>query len=273
MRKVHIIKAMVFPVVKYGRESWTVKKAERQRTDAFELWCWRRLLRVLWSARRSNQSILKEISPEYSLEGLMLKPSSNALATWCEELTHWNRPWYWERLKAGGEGDDRGWVGWMTSLTQCPWVWVSSGRGWRTGKPGVLPSMRSLRAGHWAPEQQQQCSEMKMRHKGVYGSQTWRWTRGSRRKVLRTAWHLSVKFRTPEQGNSAEGRRWGRATEEEEQEGWLGEGEGSGRRAKPDWGPRCSRNQPKEMGSHCRWQGFFPPLRNSCPGLPWRSCS
>ena len=70
---VHIVKAMVFPVVKYGCESWTIKKAEHQRTDAFELWCWRRLLRVLWTSRRSNQSILKESSPEYSLEGLMLK--------------------------------------------------------------------------------------------------------------------------------------------------------------------------------------------------------
>ena len=71
--KVHLIKAMVFPVVMYGCEIWTIKKPERQRIDAFELWCWRRLFRVLWAARRSNQSILKEISPEYSLEGLMLK--------------------------------------------------------------------------------------------------------------------------------------------------------------------------------------------------------
>ena len=71
--KVHLVKAMVFPVVMYGCESWTIKKAEHRRIDAFELWCWRRLLRVLWTIRRSNQSILKEISPEYSLEGLMLK--------------------------------------------------------------------------------------------------------------------------------------------------------------------------------------------------------
>ena len=71
--KVHLVKAMVLPVVMYGCESWTIKKAECQRTDAFELWCWRRLLRVPWTARRSNQSILREISPEYSLEGLMLK--------------------------------------------------------------------------------------------------------------------------------------------------------------------------------------------------------
>ena len=71
--KVHLVKAMVFPVIMYGCESWTEKKAESQRTDAFELWCWRRLLRVPWTARRSNQSILKEINPEYSLEGLILK--------------------------------------------------------------------------------------------------------------------------------------------------------------------------------------------------------
>ena len=71
--KVHLVKAMVFPVVTYGCESWTIKKAERQRIDVFELWCWRRLLRVPWTSRRSNQSIQKEISPEYSLEGLMLK--------------------------------------------------------------------------------------------------------------------------------------------------------------------------------------------------------
>ena len=107
--KVHIVKTMVFPVVIYGYEIWTIKKAEHGRTDAFELWCWRRLLEVCWTERISNQSILKEISPEYSLEGMMLSCSSNTLATWCEELTHWKRPSCWERLKAGGEGDDRGW--------------------------------------------------------------------------------------------------------------------------------------------------------------------
>ena len=149
--KVHIVKAMVFPAVIYGCESWTIKKAEQQRIDAFELWCWRRLLRVPWAARRSNQSILKNINPEYSLERLMLK--LNALATWSEELTHWKSPWCWERLKAGGEGHDRGWDGWMASPT---WVWVSSGRWWNTGKPGVLQSMGSQRVGHdWEAEQQQ----------------------------------------------------------------------------------------------------------------------
>ena len=142
---------MVFPVVMYGCESWTVKMAECRRIDAFELWCWKRLLRVPWTARRSKESILKEISPEYSLEGLMRSWSSNTLATWCKELIHWKRPWCWERLKAGGAGDDRGWGGWMTSLTQWTWVRASSGRWWRTGKPGVLQSMGSQRVGHdWA---------------------------------------------------------------------------------------------------------------------------
>ena len=106
--KVHLVKAMVFPVVTYGCESWTIKKAERSRIDAFELWYWRRLLRVRWTARRSNQSILKENSPEYSLKDWCWSLNSNSLATWCEELTLWNGPWCWERLKVGGEGDDRG---------------------------------------------------------------------------------------------------------------------------------------------------------------------
>ena len=126
--KVHLVKAMVFPAVMYGCESWTIKEAECQRSDAFELWCWRRLLRVPWTARRSNQSILKEISPEYSLEGLMRSWSSSTLATWCEELTPWKRPWCWERLKAGEEGVDRGqvlgWHHWLMEFTQTYVHWV-----------------------------------------------------------------------------------------------------------------------------------------------------
>ena len=137
----------------YGYESWIIKKAEHWRIDAFELWCWRRLLRVPWTARRPNQSILKEISPEYSLEGLSWSWNSNTLATWCEELTHWKSSWCWERLKAEGEGDNRGWAGWMTSPTQWTWVWVNSRSWWWTGKPGVLQSMGSQTAGHdWATE-------------------------------------------------------------------------------------------------------------------------
>ena len=99
------------------------KITEEWKMDAFELWCWRRLLRLSWTVGRSNQSILKEFSPECSLEGLMLKLSSNTLATWCEELTHLKRPWCWEWLKVGGEGDSRGWDGWMASPTQWTWIW------------------------------------------------------------------------------------------------------------------------------------------------------
>ena len=113
----------------YGCESWTIKKAEGQRIDAFELSCWRRLLRVPWTMRRSNQSILKEIIPEYSLEGQMLK-LIHTLANWCEELAYWKRPWCWESLKDGGEGDDRGWDGWRASLIQWTWVRVNSGSWW-----------------------------------------------------------------------------------------------------------------------------------------------
>ena len=114
-----------FPVVMYGWESWTIKKAEDWRIDVFELWCWRRLLRVPWTARRSNQSILKEINPNFPWKDWCWSWSSSTLATWCEDLTQWKRLCCWERLKAGGEGDDRGWDGWMASLTQGMWVWAS----------------------------------------------------------------------------------------------------------------------------------------------------
>ena len=147
--KVHLVKAMVFPVVMYGCESWTIKKAEHQRTDAFELCCWRRLLRVPWTARRSNQSILREISPEYSLEDWCWSWNSNILAIWCEELTHWKRPWCWERLRAGGEGNDRGWDGWIASLTRWTWVWVNSGGWWWTGRPGMLQSIGVAKSQTW----------------------------------------------------------------------------------------------------------------------------
>ena len=125
-----------------------------QKIDALELWCWRRLLRVPWTEKTSSQSILKEISPEYSLEGLMLNWnwSSNTLATWYEELTYWKRLWCWERLREG-EGDNRGWDDWMASPTRWTWVWVDSGSWWWTGRPDVLQFMGSQRVGHdWATE-------------------------------------------------------------------------------------------------------------------------
>ena len=115
--KVRLVKAMVFPVVMYGCESWTIKKGEHQRIDAFELWCWR-LLRVPWTARRSNQSILKEIGPEYSLEGWCWNCNSNTLATWYEELTHWKRSWCWKNWRQEEKGmmtEDEmiGWHHWL----------------------------------------------------------------------------------------------------------------------------------------------------------------
>ena len=123
----YIVEVMVFPVVMYGCESWTIKKAEHWRIDAFKLWCWRRLLRVPWTSKRSNQSILKEMDPEYSLEGLMLKLKFQYFGR-CEESTRWKRSRCWERLKAGGEGGDRGWDGCMASLTQWMWIWANYGR-------------------------------------------------------------------------------------------------------------------------------------------------
>ena len=139
-----------FPVVMYGCESWTVKKAERWKIDVFELWCWRRLLRVPWTARRSNQSILKEISPGYSLEQLMLKLN---LQYFGKGLTHWKRLWCWEGFGVGGKGDDRGRDGWMGSPIRWMWVWVNSRSWWWTGRPGMLRFMGSQRVGHnWATE-------------------------------------------------------------------------------------------------------------------------
>ena len=140
--KVRLVKAMVFPVVELEyKKTWTLKN-----------WCfWTivlgKTLEVPWTARRSNQSILKEFSPGISVEGMMLKLKLQYFATSCEELTHWKRLLCWEGLWAGGEGDDRGWDGWMASLTRR----IESE--WWTGRPGVLQFMGSQRVGHnWAPE-------------------------------------------------------------------------------------------------------------------------
>ena len=151
--KVLLVKAMVFPVVMYGCESWTVKKAERRRIDAFELWCWRRLLRVPWTARKSNQSILK-ISPGCSLEGLMLKLK-------LQYFGHlmWRVDSLEKTLMLGGTGDKRRrgqermrWLDGITIMVMT-WVWVNSGSWWWIGRPGVLWFMESQRVGYyWVTE-------------------------------------------------------------------------------------------------------------------------
>ena len=152
LTKVCLVKALVFPVVMYECESWTIKKAEHRRIGPFELWCWRYMNRKIKPVHpKGNQS--------WSLEGLMLKLKLQTLATWCEEPTYRKRTWCWEQLKAGGEGDDRGWDGWMASLTLWTWVWTNSGRYWRTRKPGVLRSRGLQRVGHdRAAKRQQQGS-------------------------------------------------------------------------------------------------------------------
>ena len=151
--KVSMVKTMVFPVVLYRYEGWTIKNAEHWIIDAFELWYWRRLLRVPWTARRSNQSFLKEINTEYSLEGLKLKlqyfgylmlRADSLEKTLMLEMTK-------GRKRRGRQRN--GW-GWMASLTQWTWVWASSGSWWWTGKPGMLQSMGSQRVTHdWSTEQ------------------------------------------------------------------------------------------------------------------------
>ena len=143
---------MVFPVVMYGCESCTMKKAECQEIDGFELWCWRRLLRVPWTARRSNQSILK-ISTGCSLEGLMLKLKLQYFGHFMQRVDLLEKTLMLGGLGAGGEEDDRGWDCWMASPTQWTWVWVNSGSRWWTGRPGVLWFMGSQRVGHdWVTE-------------------------------------------------------------------------------------------------------------------------
>ena len=154
LTKVRLVKAMVFPVVMYGWEIWTIKKAEHWRIDAFGLWYWRRLLRVPWTARKSNQSILKEISPECSLEGLKFKLK-------LQYFGHlmWRADSFEKTLMLGKiegrrrRGRQRMRWGWTASLTRWTWVWVNSGSWWWTGRPGMVWFMGSQRVGHdWATE-------------------------------------------------------------------------------------------------------------------------
>ena len=137
--------------------SWTIKKAEGQRIDAFELWCWRRLLRVPWTARRSNQSILKEISPEYSLKGLMLKTKLQYFGHLMRRTDSFEKTLMLGKIEGGSRRGCRGWDGWMASPTRWTWVWVNSRSWWWTGRPGMLQSMALQRVRHdWATEEQQQ---------------------------------------------------------------------------------------------------------------------
>ena len=139
--KVRLVKAMVFPVTKYGCESWTIKKAEHWRIDACDLWCWRRLLRVPWTARRSNQSIIKEISPECSLEGLMLKLKLQYFGHLMWRTVSLEKALMLGKMEGGRRrGQQR--MRWLDGITDSMTrVWVNSGNWWWTGKPGVLQSM------------------------------------------------------------------------------------------------------------------------------------
>ena len=151
--KVHIVKVMVFPVVMYGYEIWTIKKAECWKKCCMELWCWRRLLRVPWTARRYNQSILKERCPEYSLEGLILKLKLQCFGHLIQRTDSLEKTLMLGKTEGGRRRGWRGWDGWMASPTQWTWVWVSSGGWWWTERPGVLQSMGSQRVGHdWGTE-------------------------------------------------------------------------------------------------------------------------
>ena len=141
--KVCLVKPMVFPVAMYGCERWTMKKAERRRIDAFELWCWRRLLTVRWTARRSNQSILKEISPDYSLEGLMLKLKLQYFGHLMQRTDSLEKTLMLGKIEGRRRRGRQRMRCWMASLTRQTWVWASSGSWWWTGKSGVLQSMGS----------------------------------------------------------------------------------------------------------------------------------
>ena len=152
--EVCLVKAMVFPIVMYGCESWTIKKAECQRIDSFELWCWGRLLRVPWTWKRSNQSILKEISPEYSLDLLMLKLKLQYFGQLMRRADSFEKTLMLGKIEGGKRrGQQTGWDGWIASQTRRTWVWASSGSWWWIGKPGVLKSIGWQRVRHdWVAE-------------------------------------------------------------------------------------------------------------------------
>ena len=157
-KNVHLVKAMFFSIVIYGCESWTIKKAEQWRIDAFELWCWRRLLRVSWTARKSNQPILKELCPEYSLEGLMLKLKLQYFGHLMRRADSFEKTLMLGKTD-GRRKCNRGWDSWMASPTQWTWVWASSGSWWWTGRPAMLQSMGSQRVRHDWPNWTEFCNK------------------------------------------------------------------------------------------------------------------
>ena len=137
----------------YGCKSWTIKKTEPKNWCFWTVVLEKTLESPLDCKEIQSVHLLKEISPGCSLEDWCWSWNSNTLSTWCEELTHLKRSWWWERLRAGGEGDDRGRDGWRASPTQRTWVWVNSGSWWWTGRPGMLRFVRLQRVGHdWATE-------------------------------------------------------------------------------------------------------------------------
>ena len=154
--KVCLVKAKVFLVVMYGCKSWTIKKAECWTIDGFELSCWSKFLRGSLDSKEIKPVSPKGNQPDIHWKDWCWNWSSNTLAIRCKRPTHWKRSWCWERLRAWGEGGNRGWDGCMASLTQWTWIWANSRRWWRTGKPGMLQSMGSQRIGHDLVAEQQQ---------------------------------------------------------------------------------------------------------------------
>ena len=164
--KVCMVKAMVFPVFVYGHGSWTIKKAEHWRIDAFKLWSWRRFMRVPWTLDLRLTKIksvnLKGNQPWIFIGRTNAEAELQYLATFCEQPTQWRRPWCWERLKAKGEEGDRGWDASMASMMQWTKTWANSGRWWRTGKPIMLQSMGLWRVEYDLATEQQQDNKNKI---------------------------------------------------------------------------------------------------------------
>ena len=153
LKKFCVIKAMIFPVVMYGCDNWTINNGEQWRTDTFELCCWTRLLRIHWTTRRSKQSMLKKINHEYLLEGLMLKLKLKYLGQLMWRTYSLEKTLLLGKIEVRGRRGRQRLRWWMASLTRCTWVWTSSWCWWRRGRPGMLQSMELQRVGHdWETE-------------------------------------------------------------------------------------------------------------------------